>query len=86
MNKHTKAGNSAITLKAVEGKSYFWRSFGKSLKQLFCEGSHKGTEFKPITFKADATKKNFFVLVNKPKISHFVKDLITNKWKTYLVN
>ena len=79
MNKPIRAGDSAIALEVEEGKSYFWCSCGKSLKQPLCDGSHKGTEFKPIAFKADVTKKIFFVLVNKLKISHFVMVLITNK-------
>ena len=52
MNKPIRAGNSAIAVKVTEGKSYFWCSCGKSLKQPFCDGSHKGTEFKPLNFKA----------------------------------
>ena len=54
MNKPIRAGDSAIALEVEEGKSYFWCSCGKSLKQPLCDGSHKGTEFKPITFKAFA--------------------------------
>ena len=60
MNKPNRAGKSAIALDAVEGKSYFWCSCGKSLKQPLCDGSHKGTEFKPVVYKAELTKKIFF--------------------------
>ena len=42
-----------------EGKTYFWCACGKSQKQPFCDGSHKGTEFKPICFKAEKTKQHF---------------------------
>ena len=62
MNKPIRAGDSAIPLEVEEGKSYFWCSCGKSLKQPLCDGSHKGTKFKPIAFNADATKKLFFCL------------------------
>ena len=79
MNKPIRAGDSAIALQVEEGKSYFWCSCGKSLKQPLCDGSHKGTEFKPVAFKADVTKKLFFCACNKLKISHFVMVLITNK-------
>ena len=46
MNKPIRAGNSAIAIEVEEGKSYFWCSCGKSLKQPLCDGSHKETEFK----------------------------------------
>lgn len=38
---------------AVEaGKSYWWCACGKSNKQPFCDGSHKGSEFNPTQFTA----------------------------------
>lgn len=42
------------------GKSYFWCACGKSAKQPFCDGSHKGSEFAPVKFEATETKKVFF--------------------------
>ena len=36
------------------GKSYWWCACGKSAKQPFCDGSHQGTGFAPVEFKADA--------------------------------
>ena len=60
MNKPIRAGESAIPLEVIEGKSYFWCSCGKSMKQPLCDGSHKGTEFAPLKYLADQTKKVFF--------------------------
>jgi len=38
---------------AVEaGKQYWWCACGKSRKQPFCDGSHKGGEFNPTPFTA----------------------------------
>ena len=55
MNKPIRAGNSAIALEVEEGKSYFWCSCGKSSKQPLCDGSHKGTKFKPcLLYTSDA--------------------------------
>ncbi|MFT4651259.1 MAG: CDGSH-type Zn-finger protein, partial [Flavobacteriales bacterium] len=31
----------------IEGETYYWCSCGQSKKQPFCDGSHKGTEFRP---------------------------------------
>ena len=50
MNKGEKAGSSPIGIVVEEGKSYFWCICGKSSKQPFCDGSHKGTEFTPLAY------------------------------------
>ena len=38
-----------------EGKRYFWCTCGRSEKQPFCDGSHKGTSFQPQAFVAEAS-------------------------------
>ena len=60
MNKGQRAGEGAIAVDIEQGKSYYWCSCGKSFKQPFCDGSHKGTEFNPVVYKAKLTKKMFF--------------------------
>ena len=42
------------------GKSYAWCACGRSAKQPFCDGSHKGTGILPVVFKADETKEVWF--------------------------
>jgi CDGSH-type Zn-finger protein len=42
------------------GKTYWWCSCGKSTKQPFCDGSHKGSEFTPVKYDATETKKVWF--------------------------
>ncbi|HUO54492.1 MAG TPA: CDGSH iron-sulfur domain-containing protein [Rhodoblastus sp.] len=42
------------------GKNYFWCACGKSANQPFCDGSHKGSDFRPIVYKADASGEVWF--------------------------
>ena len=44
---------SKVTLEA--GKDYWWCTCGKSAKQPFCDGSHKGSDFVPKKFTAEKT-------------------------------
>ncbi len=37
--------------------TYFWCSCGKSAKQPFCDGSHKGTSFRPVKTEIPEPKK-----------------------------
>lgn len=36
---------------------YRWCSCGKSSKQPYCDGSHKGTEFRPVAVEITEEKK-----------------------------
>jgi CDGSH-type Zn-finger protein len=42
------------------GKTYWWCACGKSQRQPFCDGSHKGGEFSPVEFKATESKTLYF--------------------------
>lgn len=35
------------------GKTYFWCACGRSQKQPFCDGAHKGTGIAPLRFTAE---------------------------------
>ena len=48
----------AVEVKA--GKSYYWCSCGKSKSQPFCDGSHKGSEFTPVEYKATESETVYF--------------------------
>ncbi len=38
---------------------YYWCACGKSQKQPFCDGSHKGGEFSPMKFTVEKAEKVF---------------------------
>jgi len=41
----------------LEAGTYYWCSCGKSSKQPFCDGSHKGTKFVPEKVEITEAKK-----------------------------
>ena len=60
MSEAVIAQKNPYPVDVVEEKNYYWCSCGQSAKQPFCDGSHKGTTFKPVVFKATETKKIYF--------------------------
>ena len=76
MSESQRAGDAPIGVDVVEGKSYYWCTCGKSSKQPFCDGSHKGSGFAPLQYKPINPKKFFSVLVNLLKINLYVMDHI----------
>ncbi len=40
----------------LEPGTYHWDSCGLSTNQPYCNGSHKGTEFKPVAFEITEAK------------------------------
>lgn len=54
------ASKTPYSVQVEEGKSYFWCSCGRSSKQPFCDGSHKGTEFVPLRYVAEKDRTVFF--------------------------
>jgi CDGSH-type Zn-finger protein len=60
MSKAIRAANAPFFTEVVAGKSYFWCACGKSKRQPLCDGSHNGTDFSPIIYKATETKKVAF--------------------------
>jgi CDGSH-type Zn-finger protein len=54
------ASRAPIAVEVEEGKSYWWCTCGKSAKQPFCDGSHKGSEFMPMKYDATRTGTAWF--------------------------
>jgi CDGSH-type Zn-finger protein len=46
------ARKGAYEVDVVEGQEYFWCACGHSKTQPYCDGSHKGTGYKPHVFTA----------------------------------
>jgi CDGSH-type Zn-finger protein len=56
----TVAGRAPMPIEVEAGKDYWWCVCGKSAKQPFCDGSHKGSSFSPMKYTAPETKRAFF--------------------------
>lgn len=60
MTEPVIAQKAPYAIDVEAGKSYYWCSCGKSAKQPFCDGSHKGTDFAPAAYKAEKTGTVWF--------------------------
>ncbi|CAA7626944.1 CDGSH iron-sulfur domain-containing protein [Magnetospirillum sp. UT-4] len=49
------AGKEPIEVEVEEGKTYFWCTCGRSARQPFCDGAHKGSDMAPKSFKAETS-------------------------------
>ena len=50
-----------------QGKAYYWCSCGSSRTQPFCDGRHKGTDFRPVKWTAPSTGKVLFCMCKTTK-------------------
>ena len=53
MSEPTIAAKAPNKVALEAGKDYWWCTCGKSAKQPFCDGSHKGSDFVPKKFTAE---------------------------------
>jgi len=61
MEKPVSVQKSPYKVKVEKGKTYFWCACGLSLKQPFCDGSHKKErKFKSLKYLATESKEVFF--------------------------
>ena len=60
MSEPTIAQKSPYPVELEAGKSYFWCACGRSAKQPFCDGSHKGSDFTPVNYEATESKTVYF--------------------------
>lgn len=60
------------------GRTYFWCSCGRSANQPFCDGSHKGTDFSPMKFKATQDDELLFCGCKQTRNGPFCDGAHTN--------
>lgn len=60
MSEALSPKNGPYAVEVEEGKSYYWCSCGRSKSQPFCDGSHSGTDFQPVEFKAEKSETVYF--------------------------
>jgi CDGSH-type Zn-finger protein len=59
MNNPIIADNKPIKVILKKNQEYYYCVCGRSNSQPFCDGSHKGTSFSPMTFKAEKDDEPF---------------------------
>ena len=60
MDQPVRAADAPFPVEVETGKSYYWCACGRSQKQPFCDGSHRGSGFAPVKFDATETKTLYF--------------------------
>ncbi len=60
MSEAVVAQKSPYATEVEAGKSYWWCSCGKSKSQPFCDGSHSGSDFNPVEYKAEQSGTVYF--------------------------
>jgi len=69
MTEPTSPQNEPIAIDVKAGESYWWCACGLSKNQPFCDGSHKGTDFSPLEYKATEDSTQWFCACKKTKNS-----------------
>ncbi len=54
------AQKAPFAVEVEAGRAYFWCACGRSQKQPFCDGSHKGTGLTPVKWVAEKSGRVFF--------------------------
>jgi mannose-6-phosphate isomerase-like protein (cupin superfamily)/CDGSH-type Zn-finger protein len=60
------------------GRTYLWCACGRSAKQPFCDGSHQGSDFSPIAFKATQDDELLFCGCKHTRTAPFCDGAHTN--------
>lgn len=58
-------------VEVIEGRNYAWCACGLSNNQPFCDGTHSGTDFSPVVWKAEKTKTVYLCGCKQSKKAQF---------------
>jgi CDGSH-type Zn-finger protein len=67
MSDPTIAAKHPVNVTLEPGTTYKWCTCGASAKQPFCDGAHRGTEFRSLPFTVDAPKDAYLCLCKRTK-------------------
>ncbi len=60
MSEAVIAQKGPYPVEVETGKTYYWCRCGRSQKQPFCDGAHKGSEFSPLAYVAEDNETVYF--------------------------
>lgn len=60
MSEPVVASKTPFPVDVKAGRQYFWCACGRSAKQPFCDGSHKGTGLEPVPMTPEQDKTLYF--------------------------